>query len=74
MTKYVRCPETGSAIPIPERKIKWEMYCDESYFYMWAVRPKGDKDFNSPRLFHLDNKYEAKRLMDFLNSLRLSNE
>lgn len=37
----------------------WEMYLDLSYFDMWAVRPVGDKDFNSPRLFHFSRREEA---------------
>ena len=32
--------------------IKWETFTDESYHNMIAVRPIGDTDFNSPRLFH----------------------
>ena len=32
--------------------IKWETFTDESYHNMVAVRPVGDTDFNSPRLFH----------------------
>jgi len=30
----------------------WEYFPDPSYYGMWAVRPVGDKDFNSPWLFH----------------------
>jgi len=42
-----------------EVKVKWEVFIDRSYFDMWAVRPVGDKDFNSPRLFHFTFKYQA---------------
>ena len=42
-----------------ENKIEWEMFLDESYYDMWSVRPVGDKDFNSPRLFRFDNRNDA---------------
>ena len=61
---YVYDPETGAAIPL-----KWETYCDESYYGMWAVRPAGDKSFESLKLFHLVKQEEAERLRDYLNSL-----
>ena len=48
--------------------IKWEMFCDESYYDMWAVRPVGDKDFNSPRLFHVSTREDAIKLVGLLNS------
>lgn len=30
--------------------MKWEYYLDIGYYDMWAVRPIGDKDFNSQKL------------------------
>lgn len=44
--------------------IKWEKFLDESYFYMWAVRPEGDKDFTSPHLKHFKTEQEA---IDYIN-------
>lgn len=38
---------------------RWEYFIDVAYYDMWAVRPVGDRDFNSPRLFHFTNKDEA---------------
>jgi hypothetical protein len=37
----------------------WEVFIDNSYYEMWAVRPKGDRDFNSPRLFHFALEEDA---------------
>ena len=36
---------------------KWELFQDINYYDMWAVRPVGDRDFNSPQCFHF-NKYD----------------
>lgn len=47
---------------------KWEMFCDQSYYDMWAVRKIGDRDFNSPALFHFNLRTEAERLLNYLNS------
>lgn len=46
---------------------EWEYYCDVVYYDMWAVRPKGDKDFNSQQLFHVMSEAEAKALVETLN-------
>lgn len=46
--------------------VKWEIFLDKSFYDMWAVRPKGDKDFNSPRLFHFIHKEEAEKLKELL--------
>lgn len=40
----------------------WEVFCDESYYGMWAVRRVGDRDFNSSQLFHVTSKDEAEAL------------
>lgn len=47
--------------------MKWEYFLDHSYYDMYAVRPEGDKDFNSPRLFHVVAKHEAEKLCEYLN-------
>jgi hypothetical protein len=47
--------------------VKWEYFFDDAFFDMWAVRPIGDKDFNSPRLFHFILKEDAENLKDLLN-------
>lgn len=45
------------------KKIKynvvWELFVDESFYGMFCVRPKNDKDFNSPRCFHFVFKDDA---------------
>jgi hypothetical protein len=40
--------------------VKWEMFQDKAFHDLWAVRPIGDRDFNSPRLFHFMYEEEAK--------------
>ena len=40
--------------------MKWEIFNDASCYNLWAVRPIGDKDFNSQRLFHFAKEEEAK--------------
>lgn len=54
---------------VPEQ---WEMYCDESYYGLWAVRPIGDRDFNSTNLFHLHSEAQAFMLKQKLESLESS--
>lgn len=59
---------------VSERKPKmtndapWETFCDESYYDMWAVRPKGDSSFISQKLFHVQTKEEADALCEELNT------
>ena len=48
-------------------KVKWEIFYDESYYGLWAVRPIGDHDFNSPRCFHLANEDLANELKNLLD-------
>ncbi len=49
--------------------VKWEMFEDASYFHLWAVRPVGDHDFNSPRLFHF---FEQKDALSFYELFKKS--
>ena len=39
--------------------MKYEMYCDVSYYHLWAVRPIGDRNFESPNLKHFNTEKEA---------------
>ena len=39
------------------------MFFDDCYFDLWAVRPVGDRDFNSPQLFHFEKKEDAKEFL-----------
>jgi hypothetical protein len=41
--------------------VKWEIFLDVSNYDMWGVRPVGDKDFNSPRLFDFVDKEDAEK-------------
>jgi hypothetical protein len=52
---------------------KWEYFQDPSYYDMYAVRPIGDKEFNSKLLFHVTNESEASRLAELLNSKEINN-
>lgn len=47
--------------------IEWELFRDDFYYDMWAVRPVGDRDFHSPRLFHLSMKADAENLKSLLS-------
>lgn len=45
---------------------KWEVFQDLSYYHMWAVRPIGDRDFNSPHLFHFNKKEDADKFKELV--------
>ena len=49
---------------------KWEVFFDETYFDMFAVRPIGDKDFHSPRLFYFDSEEDANKCKEILNKCK----
>ena len=42
-------------------RVRWEVFLDVSNYCMWGVRPVGDKDFNSPRLFDFVDKEDAEK-------------
>lgn len=46
---------------------KWEVFFDRIYFDMFAVRPIGDKDFHSPRLFYFDSEEDANKCKEILD-------
>lgn len=46
--------------------VEWELYCDDSFYDMWAIKPKKDKDMNSPRLFHFFLKEDAERFKELI--------
>lgn len=41
------------------KRREWEVFHDPSYWDMWAVRPVGDRCFNSPQLFHFAKREDA---------------
>ncbi len=47
-------------------RVKWEIFLDESFYGLWAVRPVGDHDFESPRLFHFLDKVDAEEFLTLL--------
>lgn len=47
------------------KNLQWECFIDESYFQLYCVRNKDDKQFES--CFHLPNKIDAKQLCNILN-------
>lgn len=44
--------------------IDWEVFHDPAYYDMWAVRPVGDTDMNSPQLFHFAVERDAQRFAE----------
>jgi len=46
---------------------KWECFCDESYYGLWAVREVGEKRWG--HCFHVQTKEEGEGLRDLLNEL-----
>jgi hypothetical protein len=51
----------------PQVRTEWECFQDESYYDCWAVRPIGDHDFLSPRLFHFVEKADAELFRELIN-------
>jgi hypothetical protein len=47
-------------------RVQWEMFVDSNFYDCWAVRPIGDKDFNSPRLFHFFEKEDAEKFKELV--------
>ena len=47
-------------------KIRWECFCDGSYFDLWAVRPAGENRWG--HCFHVQTKEEAEGLCNLLNT------
>jgi hypothetical protein len=52
--------------------IKWEIFMDDVLYGMWAVRPVGDKDFNSPRLFHFVKEQDAKQFKELAEKAHIA--
>ncbi len=47
-------------------RVEWQLFMDVSNFDMWTVRPKKDKDFNSPRSFGFVNKEDAEKFKELI--------
>ncbi len=54
--------------------VEWEMFEDMCYYDMYAVRPVGDKAFDSPRLFHFSSFEDARACRDLLNKAYCARE
>jgi len=50
--------------------MKYELFEDISYYHLWAVRPEGDRDFKSPRLFHFVRKEDAEKFKLLIEKAR----
>lgn len=46
---------------------EWETFCDESYYHLWRVRRKSDRNFKDG--FHVQDGKEAAALVELLNGL-----
>ena len=46
---------------------EWETFCDESYYHLWRVRRKSERNFNDG--FHVQDGKEAAALVELLNRL-----
>ena len=46
--------------------IEWILFADESFYDMFCVCPKGDKDFNSPRRFHFNLRSDAEKFKELI--------
>jgi hypothetical protein len=47
--------------------MKWECFCDECYYHLWAVREVGEKRWG--HCFHVQTQQEGEGLRDLLNEL-----
>ena len=52
-----------------KRGREWECFSDMSYFDIWCVRPKGERDFNGEVSFHFMTFDQA---VDFMNLLEVA--
>ena len=51
---------------------EWELFYDDSYFGMWAVRDKCDRSFESPRLFHFIEKVDAEKFLELIKKANIA--
>lgn len=55
------CAELRERPAIPKETPEgWEVFHDPSYYGMWAVRPVGDRSFDSTFLFHFAAEADAR--------------
>lgn len=58
--------------PKSKTNVEWELFMDSSFYDMFAVRQVGDKDFNSPRLFHFDKLEDAKLFKELIEKAHIA--
>ena len=46
--------------------VEWVLVLDSSFYDMFCVHPKDDKDFNSPRRFHFMSKDDAEKFKELI--------
>ena len=46
--------------------VEWVLVLDSSFYDMFCVHPKYDKDFNSPRRFHFVFKDDAEKFKELI--------
>lgn len=46
---------------------RWECFCDDSYYHMWAVRAVGERRWG--HCYHVPTREEGEGLRDLLNDL-----
>jgi hypothetical protein len=54
--------------------MKWEIFLDNYYYDMWAVRLIENEGCNLPILFHLVNKEDAEKLKELLEKTSIEHE
>ena len=48
--------------------VEWVLVLDSSFYDMFCVHPKDDKDFNSPRRFHFVFKEDAEKFLELISN------
>ena len=49
---------------LQENKRQYELFNDPSYYDMWCVRDKSDRDYNSRTSWHFALKEDAEKLLE----------
>lgn len=49
----------------PQTTLTWETFCDESYYHLWCVRRKTEREFG--QAYHVVDQQEANHLLELLN-------
>ena len=52
--------------------VEWVLVLDSSFYDMFCVHPRGDRDFNSPRRFHFVFKDDAEKFKELIEKSHCS--